>query len=312
MLLFFDGVGLLVPDYLAGKPTREDPSLAVPLQEKGLLHILEPETVLKRGDAETLATHLTDIIHAGLLDDLAKDGGEFHELSMSRLGYNADAGLGRMIFEELKARGLARESEDSYSIPMHHQVRNLVLVLLAQILQPKGPALGLNLLPATDRPQLVESLTELLSHPAAPSAGHVVSADLLTVGVDLSKVPLDEVLGFRGEHLREHRAYSTAVRSFVTEMSQLSEADRAKAMMERQKELEDLAADLRARHRSAWRKPASVVLGAAGAVWTVTTGDPFGALFAATSLLAGHERGNKAADQAGAFSFVFSAASRFP
>jgi len=37
-----------------------------------------------------------------------------------------------MIFEELKVRGLAKDSEDSVSIPMHPQVRNLVLVLLAE------------------------------------------------------------------------------------------------------------------------------------------------------------------------------------
>ena len=44
MILFFDGIGILLPDYLKGKPERADPAIAIPLREQGLLHILEPET----------------------------------------------------------------------------------------------------------------------------------------------------------------------------------------------------------------------------------------------------------------------------
>jgi hypothetical protein len=310
LLLFFDGIGLLVPEYMVERPEYIDPSLAIPLRQQGLLHILKPEQLVDGPATELLATQMADIIHSGMLDDLAKDGGEFHELSMSRLGYAGDSKLAQMIFEELKARGLARESEDTVSIPMHHKVRNLVLVLLAQILRPRGDSLGLELSPVTDRPQLVGALTELLQHREAPSAAHVVASDLLTVGVDLSAIPIDEVLGFRADNLAEHRRYAAAVRSFVVELSQLSINQREKALVDRQAELDDLASGLRQRHRKAWKQPASIALGAAGAVWTATTGDPFGALFAATSLVAGYER--KDQDLAGAFSFVFAAHKRFP
>jgi len=44
---------------------------------------------------------------------------------MSRLGYYGDDSLARMIFEELKKRGLAKDSEDKVSIPMHPKVRSL-------------------------------------------------------------------------------------------------------------------------------------------------------------------------------------------
>ena len=170
LLLFFDGVGLLVPEYMLDRPELIDPSLAIPLREMGLLRLLEPEKMVDAQATAILATQMADIIHSGLLDDLAGEGGDFHELSMSRLGYMGDSSLAQMIFEELRARGLARDSEDAVSIPMHQNVRNLILVLLAQILQPRGAALGVELLPVTDRPQLVSALTELLSHPDAPSA----------------------------------------------------------------------------------------------------------------------------------------------
>jgi hypothetical protein len=309
LLLFFDGIALLVPEYLLDKPEHVDPSLAIPLREQGLLHVLKPEELLDQGATEELATHLADIIHSGLLDELSNEGGEFHELSMSRLGYDGDASLAKMLFEELKARGLAKDSQDGFSIPMHPQVRYLILVLLAQILRPRGDAIGLNLLPATDRPQLVGALLQFLGHGDVPSAGNVVGSDLLTVGVDLSTVPLDEVLGFRKEHLREHRAYANAVRAFVRDLSQIPEGERARELAERQSELDQLSADLRAKHRVAWRKPASFALGAAGAVWTATTGDPWGAILTAGSLVTGLTKNNR--NRGGAFSYLFSARSRF-
>ena len=146
-----------------------------------------------------------------------------------------------MILAELKARGLARESKDGVSIPMHPAVRLMILVLLSQILRPKGAALGLDLSPATDRPELIDTLTELLALPNVPSAGHVVSLDLTTVGVDLSAIPIDEVLGFRAEHLDAHRQYARAVRRFVRELSLLPSGERDSALDEREAELAGLA-----------------------------------------------------------------------
>lgn len=308
LLLFFDGIGLLVPEYLLDKPAAMAPETALPLQEQGLLHLITPETFIDLASAEQLAAQMGDIIHSGLLDQLDAKRGAFHELSMSRLGYSADARLANMLFEELKARGLALDSADGVSIPMHYQVRYLILVLLAQILRTKGGDIGLNLAPATDRPELVRALTELLEHPDTPSAGHVVATDMTTVGVDLSTVPLDEVLSFRTLHRKEHRAYAVAVREFVRDLSQLSEPDRVGALAQRKTELRDLAAGLQRRHTQAWHKPLSYALGAAGAVWRMKSGDTFGALLAAGALLAGIDR--KQSETGGAFSYVFSARER--
>jgi hypothetical protein len=54
------------------------------------------------------------VISSGALDDLAKQEKAFHKLLMSRLGYSGDEALGKMIFEELKKRKLARDSEDGF------------------------------------------------------------------------------------------------------------------------------------------------------------------------------------------------------
>ena len=46
LILFFDGIGLLVPNYMTERPEQVDPAIAGALKEKGLLHILEPETLV--------------------------------------------------------------------------------------------------------------------------------------------------------------------------------------------------------------------------------------------------------------------------
>ena len=216
LILFFDGIGLLIPEYMRDRAERRDPAIVAGLLDKQLLHIFEPELLVDKEATQKLAESLVNVIVSGALDSLVTEPTRFAALSMSRLGYRGDAGLADMIFQELKQRGLAKKSEDGVSIPMHPMVRSLVLVLLAQILRQPGREKGFDLAPATDRPQLVDALRELLSIPAAPSVGHVVAFDLNAVGVDLGPVPIDEVLSFRQDHFDAHRRYAKSVRLFCS------------------------------------------------------------------------------------------------
>lgn len=309
ILLFFDGVGLLIPEYKKGELELVDPILAAPLREEGLLHYLVADEVVDKEVTEKLATALADAIAAGAFDRLSEKDSAFHEISMSRMGYSGDAGLAQMLFEEFKARGLARDSEDGMSIPLHPLIRYLILVLLAQILRPKGQHLGLDLSPVTDRFRVVKALAEFLELPSAPSAGQVVALDLQTVSVDLQSVPLDEVLDFRKENRAEHRRYIRSVRRFARELSLLGEPERREAFRDRQAELDDLASELKRISRAAWRTPASFAVGLTGAAWTAVTGDPLGALLGAGGSILGLS--GSAKGEAGAFSYLFSAHQRY-
>ena len=159
---------------------------------------------------------------------------------------------------------------------MDRRVRSLILVLLAQILRPYGARVGLDLAPATDQMQLVGALSELLSLQIAPSAGNVVALDLETVGVDLSAVPIDEVLSFRRDHLVEHKAYAAAVRQCVRELSCLTPELRAELMVDRKVELAERAHNLKQTSTNAWKKAGAFALGMTGAVWSATHGNIVG------------------------------------
>ena len=86
LLLFFDGIALLVPAYMQDWIDGVDPELTIPLLEKNLLHILEPEKLVDKAATEKLAHSLANILDTGALDPFAGEGAEFHALSYSRLG----------------------------------------------------------------------------------------------------------------------------------------------------------------------------------------------------------------------------------
>lgn len=309
LLLFFDGIGLLVPEYKQHEPEMIDPVLAGPLRDKKLLHYLVADQVVDKEATKLLTTAMADVVASGAFDNLSRDGTAFHTISMSRMGYFGDERLADELFEALRRRGLARKSEDGASVPLHPLVRYLILTLLAQILRSKGSQSGLELSPATDRPEIAQALTELLNLPQLPTSGQVVAADLQAVSVDLSSVPLDEVLAYRTEHLKVHRKYIRSVRAFARLLSLLPPADRAAALRDRREEIRDLADDLGKKARSAWRRPVSFSLGVAGGLFSAVT-NPIGGALSLSGLFArGYEMSS---NEAGAFTYLFASQQEFP
>lgn len=305
LVLYFDGVGLLVPEYIRDKPFAQDPELASALWDHGLLHILTPETVVTKDVSENLAASVTDILSTGALDHLSADGSAFQELSYSRLGYYGDPGLAEMLFEEFKRRGLVRQSVDGESIPMHPIARSMVLVLLAQILRANSRPLGLNLSPATDRPDVLNALAELLSVPELPTAGQVVSSDLKQVGVDLSGVPIRQVLEFRRTYGDELQRYAREVREFSRRLSVLPEVERADSYRDRAAELDAMAREVARRASSYWKQPTAFYLSVLSATAALGGNNLMSALFAVGGAFAAS--GPTTGSDGGAYSYLFKA-----
>jgi hypothetical protein len=307
LLLYFDGIALLVPEYKMSEPEQLDPVVAGALASEQLLHKFSADHVVDHDATVRLGDALFPVLESGALDGL-RTSDAFHSISMSRMGWYGAPEIAERLFHELVRRGLARESEDGVSIPMHPIVRVLILALLSQILRALGGSHGVELSPATDRADVVEALTDILAVASRePSVGDVVAFDLETVGVDLSHVPIDEVLSFRREHLEQHKAYARKIREFLVQTSVTAPELRGRAFRDRQDEIRQLANDLKNVSRRAWRKPASFGLTIAGAAWTLTSGDVTGSLLAALGAMLGYERVNLPGT---AYSYLFSAADR--
>ena len=302
LLLFFDGLALLVPDYMRDRPLQTDPTLAQPLDELGLLHRLSPERLVDQSVTDSLVDLLDTLLGNGAFDELDRDA-DFTELSFSRLGYNADAGLTEVLVDELRQRGLARESKDGVSLPMHPAVRGIVLTALSQLLRIPAETLGLALQPIYSRPERVRALLATLDQPALPTAGHVVKFDLDEIAVDLASVPLDEVLAFRTEHGPEFRAYARNLREFVRHVAVLDDPARAEAFADRREAIADHADSLSRLSRRAWNRPlAGFGLGIGGSAINLAAGNVPGAILAGAGGLLGLKR---QADPGSAYGYLF-------
>jgi hypothetical protein len=117
------------------------------------------------------------------------------------------------MHERLALRGLAGESQDGFSVPLHPLARSVYLVVLAQLARYTGARHGLDLQPVTHGRGATRAVERFLDLGPMPSRGQVVSFDLEVVGVDLDPVPLDEVLDFRSQHREAHRRYLNARRA---------------------------------------------------------------------------------------------------
>jgi len=307
LLLFFDGIGLLVPSYMRDAPELHDPAMVAGLREHGLLELLEPEELIDRPAAAKLAESFGQLLESGLLKDL-KDGDPMTgSISYSRLGYGVAEELIQPILVELRARGFAGEDVDGVAVRIDHRVRAAILTLLAQILRARGAERGLDLVPATDHRRFQQNLTELLDQPSLSSAGHVLSLDTTVVGVDLSSVGIDEILDFRAEHGEEYRAYAKDLRGTVAELALApDDAARCDLFAERQTELNESASRLARISSRRWEGPVNLMLGVGGAAWTVHSGDPLGLLIGAGGVALGAQRPTE--PQASALSYICRAA----
>ena len=311
LILFFDGIGMLIPNYMKDHYNLDDLTIITGLREHGLFHVIEPEIAVDENATRKLVSMLKAIINSGVLNELSNETTAFGSISTSRIGFYGDPKLAQTIFEELKSHGLAKDTEDGgHSIPIHRTVRSLILVLLAHILRPQGQKQGLDLSPATDRPEFVEALGKLVSISLTPTTrtiSDVIAFDMNTVGVDLGSVPIDEVLAFRKEYYSEHRKYTLYVRKFIHELSFMESKERNQVFEERQEELESIASDLHKLTPRTWKKFVPFGLGLVGAAWTLNQDNWFGAAITAAtgmSTLLGR-------DDTGPYSYLFSARSRF-
>lgn len=306
LLLFFDEIAILLPAYMRGRHVLADPTLAGPIEDRGLLRVLEPETFVDDATATKLTAVVEALVEEGAFDGLSDVDG-LAELSMSRMGYATGNALADTLNEKLRERGLAEETRDGVSIPMNPSVRSTYLLILAQLAREAGARQGLDLHPVTNVRGAGDGFRRLLELEPMPSRGQIVDFDLQVVSVDLDTIPLEDVLQFKHESGGAHRRYMQNLRTFTLALAATDEADRARALSDRRGELEEEAGELRRRSLQAWRSPKDVTgfgLGIAGAAWSAATANPLPAVLVAIgaglNMLPGKAHG-------GAYSYLFEA-----
>lgn len=309
LLLFFDEIAILLPEYMRGAPPDRRPDAGGPIEEMGLLRVIEPGSFVDEATAAQLAEVIEALVEGGAFDGLGEVNG-LAELSMSRMGMASLRAVAESVNAKLLERGLAKATEDGVSVPMHPLVRSAYLLVLAQLARETGARHGLDLHPVTNGRGTGTGFRRLLEADVMPSRGQVVDFDLEVVSVDLELIPLEDVLAFKRESAGAHRRYMQNLRAFTLDLSVMEAADRARALADRRADLADEARDLRERATEAWRSPKAVSgfgLGITGAAWSVATGNPVPAVLAAIGAGLGMLRGNA---EGSAYSYLFEARKR--
>lgn len=283
LLLFFDEIAILLPEYMRGRHVIADPTLAGPIEDLGLLRVVEPETFVDEATVAQLADVIGALVEGGAFDGL-REVDRLAELSMSRMGMTSLRAVAESVNAKLVERGLAKATKDGVSVPLHPVVRSAYLLVLAQLARETGARQGLDLHPVTNSRGAGTGFRHLLDADVMPSRGQVVDFDLDVVTVDLDTIPLEDVLAFKRESAGAHRRYMQNLRAFTLDLSAMGETDRGRALTGRQADLQDEARDLRERASKAWRSPKAVSgfgLGITGAAWSVAAGNPVPAVLAA-------------------------------
>jgi hypothetical protein len=245
LILFFDGIGLLIPPQVHDKLFSRDPSLVYGLSDYKLLHLFDPKDLVNTSATQALADAISPLVESGAFDHLRNNDG-FDHLSYSRLGYYASEEIFQQLYGQFLERGLAGESVDGgFSFPVSATLRSLILVLWAQLLRAPGKQLGFDFHPVTNNPRVQRGLRSFLSLPMSPSSGHVVSLDLQTVGVNLTTVAIDDVLAFKEDHGKQYRAYRRNVHDLLRQIRQSQDEEESRQILEdRIEQLKDMATEI--------------------------------------------------------------------
>jgi hypothetical protein len=281
MLLFYDGIALLVPSEALDLARSKDRELVEPLLDEGLLHFLDPQELIDEATGQRLLDFMMTLATSERFEspkyrrwqsDLVLYPSR--SLRQSRLAPHLIPAA-TMLWEEFQAKGLASQFLRDNTIRVHPELWAAILTFIAHALRPSGFRIGLDLQPVTDNYALVESLIGALDIPTRPSTGEVLAFDLEQVTLDLSLASLEEVLEFRSRHGKEYRSYMQDLRRFMSEVSRSDEAERWATWERRRNEIADAADELRHLARTWWRgRPlASFGLGLAGAVWSGSQGN---------------------------------------
>jgi hypothetical protein len=289
LLLFFDGIALSVSPEKAEELIESNPVLAQPLAELDLLRNYWPNSFdewLEPYTAEA-AKYVPLVRRIIEIYERIPEGGTLsasdqHEIErvVTESGDVVKAGW------KAYSNTISRAAQKYGGTPS--QMKAIASGFMARLLRKNVTDVAIEpVIDDEDAGGFVAALTG--SHYAG--RGKIVIGDLVQIGIDLSAVPLDEVLDFRSKYGSEYRSYSNEVRKLVLELSLMDEADQPLALRERRAELEDRAEQLRKTGRAAFaRQSITLGFGLAGAAWTLVHGDPWGASFAASAAAAGLSR----------------------
>jgi hypothetical protein len=297
LLPFFDKLSLILPPELLPQAVRDDDVIAQPLIDLGVLETRNPTDVLDDKATTVIVESIRRIIterqrERGFDVEEGRSLAEFAELVTAPEKFQTITATHFGIYDrevekllrDLQARGLASALDPKTRLlQLEGNLRAAVVAVCAQTMCLVDRANGLDVVPF--RPPTGRSAPGRWS----PAFVEILSGDLANVGVDLSRMPLADVLAFRNEHLAAYTQYMRDLRSMVRLVDTATDQpDLQRLMRDRQAELRGAADSLRRKaRRSGIKTGLGVGLGLVGAGLTFGTGAIAGGAVAAVAAAVG-------------------------
>jgi hypothetical protein len=292
LLPFFDKLSLILPPELVPQAVRDDDVIAQPLIDLGVLETRNPTDVLDHRGTTVIVESIRSILKqygrqrgGDSLEEftaLVTARESFQDITPSHFGiYDSEV---EDLLRDLQARGLAGPLDPETGLfPLKSGVRAAVIAVCAQTMCLMDRANGLDVVPF--RPPEGRNALQW----GSPGLVEILSGDLASVGADLSRLPLDDVLAFRNEHLKAYTKYMRDLRSMVRLVDEATDqVDRERLLLDRREELRDAADSLRrSTRRDGIKTGLSVGLGLVGAGLSLGTGPVVGAVVAAIAAATG-------------------------
>lgn len=317
LLLFFDGVALMLPSEHFDRTVDQEPILAQPLLEQGMLHNftpgnwLTPRIVAKIRDAAYAVTHEL-AAQAGQRSAPSPQPGR--DVTITTAHFTVPVEDTGSIIDQLLSDGVIEGRQSLLGpdmVRLSSPVRSVILFALALAAQASIETHRIRLVGSgqhASRPAWGdEDLYRVFTASTSGVYADVFARDIQDVGIDLSAVPLDEVLDYRRQHGETYRAYARNLRTVVRTLVDEEAVDREELLRDRTEEILDQANTLRRARRDWGRPTAALALSAMGAAWTARQGDGWGSVLAILAALAGFA---KPSSPSSAFTYLFDAPSR--
>ncbi|MBS0189676.1 MAG: hypothetical protein JSR52_00870 [Planctomycetes bacterium] len=278
MLLFFDGIGMLVPPQEDRAFEESDEAVIAGMRDANCLRVLRPDELVDQVTAKAVVDSVTRAIEE---QDWRGDGinGTLDLLYLDKMGYRASRAPFELMAQQLRERRLAVDWEHGASMAVDRRVGLLTLSVIAAHSRRRGNDLGVRLTPTTDNLKWGRRQRELREHPAMHSLAQVIQADVDQLAIDVGRVPVNELVDFRRRNIEALDRYRLGVARVARDLDSLDPEHHVTVLKERADNLQDARRAVERAGRDFWSTAGSLTFAVGGIAWTCVTGDLMGAIF---------------------------------
>lgn len=242
-LLFFSRINVLVP------PGHSGPRRVFNDYSWGHFdELLDNDLVVPLAPDKVMSQQLSERIVEAIFEEVLSNPSEYiserdlpgsFDVHRLKLGYGAEPALFQMLVEGLIESGVHLEYASAGFWRVPPKLRALInLVHATTIPDAIADATGRTIRPVTNYPDVNLGVSGVTASLFQARDDEILSFDCEALDLDVSRVPVDEIVDFRSRHSEGLRHYLLDTHKFAKELSDTPDYLRAAVLRERKQEID--------------------------------------------------------------------------